>query len=169
MVLTRRNVWFWRDVSSLLLGFCKEHNVSVNQAVNLAVSGFLGSCDVEGLRLKARLGVLLREEKDLRRTCTAMLRSGSYLPGYVERVLMEPGRPLTFLSTRQTPLKALNPKEEKVFRRVAARREQIASEIADVQLLLLKDVKPFSLKPDSWSRRRDKNSFGGGEKPNEVA
>jgi len=159
-----RSVWFRRDVAPLLLGFCKEHGVSVNEVVNLAVSGFLGCCDVEVLKLKARLVVLLREEKELRRTCTAMLRSGSYLPGYVERVLKEPGRPLNFLSTMQTPLKALNPKEEKVFRRVASRREQIASEIADIQLLLLKDVRPFSLKPDSWSRRRDKNKFGGGEK-----
>jgi hypothetical protein len=133
----------------------------VNEVVNRAVSGFLGSCDVEGLKLKARLAVLLREEKELRRTCTAMLRSGSYLPGYVERVLREPGRPLTFLSVKQAPLKALNPKEEKVFRKVAARREQIASEIADIQLRLLREVKPFSLKPDSWSRRRDKNSVGG--------
>jgi hypothetical protein len=140
----------------LLLGFCREQKVSVNEVVNLAVSDFLGCCDVEVLRLKARLVVLLREEKELRRTCTAMLRSGSYLPGYVERVLKEPGRPLEHLRTAQTPLKALSPIEEKAFRKIAARREKIAGEIANIQLELLKDVRPFRLKPDSWSRRRDK-------------
>ncbi|MBS7621272.1 hypothetical protein KEJ32_04080 [Candidatus Bathyarchaeota archaeon] len=137
-----------------------EHGVSFNRVVNLAVQHFLGGCDVEELRLQARLDVLLREEAWLRRVCNAMLRSGSYLPGYVQRVLREPGRSLTHLPDSQRPLKALNPKEELVFRKIAARREQIAREIAEIQEQLLRDVRPFRLKPDlrrSRSRRRDKN------------
>jgi hypothetical protein len=66
----------------------------------------------------------------------------------------------------QKPLKALNPREEIVFRRVMTRREEIAGEIADIENELLWDVKPFRLKPEphkSWSRRRDnrKNHVGG--------
>ena len=163
----RKHVWFWSEVSPLLLSFCRVNGVSVNRVVNLAVQSYLGQCNVEELRLKAKLAALLLEEKELRRACNAMLRSGSYLPSYVQRVLKEPGRPLSHFPVAQTPLKALNPKEEKVFTKIAGRREQIAKEIADVQLQLLKNVKPFRLKPDLWksvSRRRvfsELNSVGG--------
>ncbi|MCS7124691.1 MAG: hypothetical protein NZ932_04670 [Candidatus Bathyarchaeota archaeon] len=123
----------------------------------------MGGCDVELLRFEARLDVLLREEARLRRVCNAMLRSGSYLPSYVAKVLREPGRSLTHIQDAQRPLKALNPKEERVFRKIAARREQIAHEIAEIQERLLQDVRPFRLKPDlrgrSRSRRRDKTSL----------
>lgn len=110
---------------------------------------------------------LLREEAELRRVSNAMLRSGSYLSGYVQRVLREPGRSLSHLPDPQRPLKALNPREERVFRRIATRREQIAQEIAEIQEQLLKNVKPFRLKPDlhkrSWSRARAKTNLEGGE------
>jgi hypothetical protein len=134
--------------------------------VNLAVQQFLGACDVEELRLKAKLSGLLREEAELRRVCNAMLRSGSFLPAYVERTLREPGRSVGFVRGGQVPLKALNPREERVFRRIASRREQVASEIAEVSEQLLRDVKPFRLKPEpkpSRSRARGKNKFEGGE------
>jgi hypothetical protein len=151
-----RTVWFWRDVFPLMSRFCKEHKVVFNEVVNRACLSFLGSADVEELRLKARISALLREEAELRRVSNVMLRSGSYLPGYVQRVLKEPGRSLSHLPDPQTPLKALNPREEKVFRKIATRREKIAEEIANIELQLLRDVKPFRLKPDprSWSRGR---------------
>jgi hypothetical protein len=98
--------------------------------------------------LKVRLAGLLREEVELRSVCNAMLRSGSYLPAYVQRTLREPGRSVSLVRDGQVPLKALNPKEERVFRRIATRREQIAQEIAEISEQLLKDVKPFRLKPD---------------------
>jgi len=151
----------------LLRRFCREKNVSFNKVVNRAVEEFLGMVDVEELKLAAKLEQLLREEAGLRRVSNAMLRSGSYLPGYVQRVLKEPGRPLSHLPDPQRPLKALNPKEERVFRKIAARREQIASEIAEIQEQLLKNVKPFRLKPDlhkrSRSCRHGKNTEKGGE------
>jgi hypothetical protein len=77
---------------------------------------------------------------------------------------MEPGRDLGFLQESQKPLKALNPREERVFRKIMTRREMIAAEIAEIQEQLMVDVKPFGLKPDvSRSRRRDtrKKRFGG--------
>jgi len=162
-----RRVWFWRGLYPLLTRFCREQGVSFNGVVNRAVEVFLGQADADELRLSARLEVLLREEAKLRRVSNAMLRSGSYLPGYVHRVLREPGRPLSHLPDPQHPLKALNPKEERVFRRIATRREQIAQEIAEIQEQLLKDVKPFRLKPDlhrrSRSRARAKTTAEGGE------
>lgn len=142
------SVYVWRDLYPLVKRFCHEHGVSFNQVVNRAVSEFLGACDVQELRLKAKLAVLLKEEAELRRVSVCMLRSGSYLPGYVQRVLREPGRSLSHLPDPQRPLKALSPKEERVFRRIATRREQIAKEIAEIQEQLLADVKPFRLKPD---------------------
>jgi hypothetical protein len=165
-----RSVWFWRDLLPLVKRFCREHNVPFNKIVNLAVQSFLGNCNVEELRLRARLGMLLREEAELRRVCNAMLRSGSYLPGYVQRTLREPGRHVGLVRDGQVPLKALSPKEERVFRRIAARREQIAREIAEIEEQLLRDVKPFRLKPEPKrlrSRRRDKTKplvpGGGGD------
>lgn len=168
----RRSVYVWRELAPLVLRFCRESGICFNEVVNRAISGFLGSCDVERLRLEARLDVLLREEARLRRVCNAMLRSGSYLPGYVRRVLREPGRSLSHLPDPQRPLKALNPREERVFRRIVARREQIAREIAEIEEQLLQDVKPFRLKPDlhgrSRSRRRlcDKKGLKEVKKPN---
>ena len=141
-------VYFWKDLLPLLRRFCREHNVPFNRVVNLALQSFLGACDVEELRLKVRLAGLLREEVELRSVCNAMLRSGSYLPAYVQRTLREPGRSVSLVRDGQVPLKALNPKEERVFRRTATRREQIAQEIAEISEQLLKDVKPFRLKPD---------------------
>ena len=164
-----RSVYVWRDLAPLVLRFCREYNVSFNDVVNRAVSCFLGACNAQELRLKARLALLLKEEAELRRVSATMLRSGSYLPGYVQRVLREPGRSLAHLPDPQRPLKALNPKEERVFRRIATRREQIAREIAEIQEQLLRDVKPFRLKPEPRSlrsRRRDGNQLKGGEKAN---
>jgi hypothetical protein len=149
-----KTVYFWKDLSPLLRRFCREQNLSFNRVVNLSIQHFLGVCDVQELRLRARLARLLREEAELRRVCNAMLRSGSYLPSYVEKTLREPGRPVSLVRSGQVPLKALNPKEEKVFRKIASRREEIAGEIADIQLQLLRDVKPFRLKPDGRSRSR---------------
>jgi len=130
----------------------------LNEVVNLALEQFLGKADNEELCLRAKLAVLMREEKELRSASNVMLRSGSYLPNYVHRVLKEPGRPLSHLPDPQRPLKALNPREEKAFLKIAARREEIADEIAHITEQLLRDVKPFSLKPDSCfkSSPRDK-------------
>lgn len=162
------SVYVWRDLAPLVRRFCREHSVGFNEVVNRAVSQFLGACNVEELRLKARLAMLLKEEAELRRVSVCMLRSGSYLPAYVKRVLREPGRSLSHLPDPQRPLKALSPKEERVFRKIATRREQIAQEIAEIQEQLLKDVKPFRLKPDlhrrSRSCRHGKNTLKGGEK-----
>jgi hypothetical protein len=141
-------VYFWKDLLPLLRRFCREHNVPFNRVVNLALQSFLGACDVEELRLKVRLAGLLREEVELRSVCNAMLRSGSYLPAYVQRTLREPGRSVSLVRDGQVPLKALNPKEERVFRKIASKREAIAEEIAEITEQLLKDVKPFRLKPD---------------------
>ncbi|MEM3629379.1 MAG: hypothetical protein QXZ02_05290 [Candidatus Bathyarchaeia archaeon] len=151
-------VWFWKGLAPLLKKFCKEHNVPFNKVVNLAVQSFLGGCDVEAVKLHARLDALMREEARLRRIQNTMLRSGSYLPNYVQKTLREPGRSVSLVRDGQVPLKALSPKEERVFRRIAARREQIAGEIAEISEQLLRDVKPFRLKPDLPKKRK------GGEK-----
>ena len=149
-------VWFWKGLYPLLRRFCREHNVPFNKVVNLAVQSFLGSVDVEEVRLHARLDALMREESRLRKIQNTMLRSGSYLSGYVQRTLREPGRPVSLVRDGQVPLKALNPKEERVFRKIAARREQIACEIAELSEQLLRDVKPFRLKPDFKRGKRGK-------------
>jgi hypothetical protein len=164
--IMHRTVYFWKDVFPLLRRLCREQRVSFNNVVNQAVQVFLSGCDVNELKLKAKLSFLLREEAELRRVCSAMLRSGSYLPAYVERTLREPGRSASLVRQGQVPLKALDQKEERAFRKIATRREEIAQEIADIQLRLLKDVKPFRLKPDvgrSQLRRRNAFSNRGGE------
>jgi len=148
-----RTVYFWKDVSPLLRRFCAVNKVSLNHVVNSAVQSFLVGCDSEELRLKAKLVALLHEEIDLRRVSATMLRSGSYLPSYVEKTLREPGRPVSLIREGQVPLKALSAKEEKVFRKICQRREEIASEIAEIELQLLRNVRPYRLKPDSRDSR----------------
>ena len=167
----RRNVWFWSELSPLLLQFCKREGLSFNEVVNLAVQAFLGKCDLRELRLRARVAELLREEVELRRVCSCMLRSGAYLPGYAERVLKtEKGKPLErspFRFSREEsdrPLACLSRSEEKVFRKICARREEIAREVAEVQAQLLKGVKPFVLPDESQSRVDRRENLNGGEK-----
>jgi hypothetical protein len=161
-----KNVWFWDDLAPVLMKFCHRYRVPFNEVVNRAVQSFLCVADVAELQLLAKRAALLHEESELRRTCSVMLRSGSYLPAYARKVLMEPGRPLGFLQDAQKPLKALNPREEQVFRKIVGRREEIARELAEIELELLKDVKPFRLKPEphrSWSRARDRIKHEGGD------
>ena len=164
----RRTVNFWARLFPLLVRFCREYGVPFNQVVNRAIESFLGVCDREEMQLLARREALLREEAELRRVCNAMLRSGSYLAGYAQKVLREPGRSLSLVRDGQVPLKALNPGEERVFRKILGRREMIAAEIAEIQEQLLRDVKPFRLKPDLHKRtdrvrslRSDRQRVGG--------
>lgn len=149
-----RTVYFWKDVFPLLRRFCREQGVLFNRVVNLAVQDFLGCCDVEELRLKARLAGLMREEAELRRSMRVMLRSGSYLPQYADKLFREKYDKSIPVFTRngQVPLRALSKKEEDVARRVLAERERIAQEIADILGELL-PKKKFRLKP-SQSRGR---------------
>jgi hypothetical protein len=129
--------------------------------VNEAVSAFLqASGNDVVLRLLAEKVALKREERELRDDWRLIRRSGSALPGYVQEVLREPGRPVSLVRRGQVPLKALKPKEEEVFRKIATRREQIATRLAEIELELLREVKPFRLKPEptrSRSRARDKS------------
>jgi len=153
----------------LVQRFCRERGVSVNRLVNEAVSTFLqASGNDVVLRLLAEKVALKREERELRDDWRLIRRSGSALPGYVQEVLREPGRPVSLMRHGQVPLKALKPKEEEVFRKIATKREQIAARLAEIELELLQDVKPFRLKPESarsQSRARDRtkpSSAGGG-------
>jgi len=165
--MSGRSVRFWVELWPLVQRFCRENNVAVNRLVNEAVSAFLrmpGNGDV--LRLLAEKVALKREERELRDDWCLIRRSGSALPGYVQDVLREPGRPVSLVRRGQVPLKALKPKEEEVFRKIATRREQIAARLAEIELELLREVKPFRLKPEparSRLRARNKNKYLGGE------
>jgi len=154
-----RAVYFWRDLCPLVQRFCRERGVSVNRLVNEAVSTFLQVSGNDAvLQLLGEKAALKREERELRDDWRLIRRSGSALPGYVQEVLREPGRPVCLVRGGQVPLKALKPKEEEVFRKIATRREQIGARLAEIELELLREVKPFRLKPErSRSRARDKS------------
>jgi hypothetical protein len=127
----------------------------VNRLVNEAVLAWLSGRNVaETLRLKAQLAALMKEEEELRRQCRVMLRSGSFLPKYADRILRPQNSPIRH---GQQPLRALNPKEEEIFRRILARREKIAQEIVRIQDRLLPKEK-FRLKPSPRRKRRKPKS-----------
>jgi hypothetical protein len=161
--MVHRNIWFWKNLHPIVLQFCRREGLSFNEVVNCAVQNFLGQCSVEELRLKAKLFALLREEAELRRVSSCMLRSGAYLPSYVEKVLKEQkGKPSPFMDSAgegDRPLRALSKEEEKVFRKICSQREKIAREMAAIQAELLKDVEPFRMESEasSWSRARDRH------------
>lgn len=169
--MTSRQVYFWRDVWPLLRGLSKRNKTPVNRLVNLAVQSFLGSCSEEELRVWAEVNGLVREDCELRRVSAAMLRSGSYLPKYADRLFRPPwdserqhSGPFNYPSKGEVPLKALSPKEEAIMRRVLARREAIAEKIAELLDLVLPKEKFRLLPKRSKSWRRDKNKREGGEK-----
>ena len=126
---------FWVELWPLVQRFSREHGVSINRLVNEAASSFLQASGNDAiLRLLAEKAALKREERELRDDWRLIRRSGSALPRYVQEVLREPGRPVSLVRHGQVPLKALKPKEEEVFRKIATRREQIAARLAEMSL-----------------------------------
>lgn len=141
------SVYFWKCVRPLVQRL-KKSGFGVNCAVNEALLFWLGEKGDEELRLRARLTRLRCEEAELRQAMRVMLRSGSYLPQYADKLFREKydrSEPF-FVRKGQVPLKALSEKEEDVARRVLAERERIAQEIAAVLDQLL-PKKRFRLKP----------------------
>lgn len=157
------SVYFWKSVKPLLVRLQKA-GFSLNSAVNEALLFWLGAKSEDDLRLRARLVELRHEEAELRQTMRIMLRSGSYLPQYADKLFREGyvKAESPFVRMGQVPLKALSPKEEQIARRVLAERERIAQEITDILDQLLPQKK-FRLKPESQSRDKNKN-YNGGEK-----
>lgn len=148
------SVYFWKSVLPLV-GVLKRSGFPLNRAVNEALLFWMGVQQDDKLRLKARLVLLRHQEVELRQAMRVMLRSGSYLPQYADKLFREKydrSDPV-FVRKGQVPLRALSAKEEDVARRVLAERERIAQEIADVLDQLL-PKKKFRLKR-SRSRRRD--------------
>lgn len=147
--MSRRKVWVWRSVWPLLRRLLEETGLPFNRVVNLALLRYLGvEVDDEVLRLEARKLELLREEADIRRMWCAIARSGAYLEGYAARVLMPQEyrewmkverRDSVFSDVRRgrVPLRALSRREEKLFKRMCARRDEIARELVEIELKLL--------------------------------
>ncbi|MDH5267386.1 MAG: hypothetical protein OEW62_06865 [Candidatus Bathyarchaeota archaeon] len=163
-----RSVWFWARLYPLLRGLSVRTGTPVNTLVNLAVQSFVGVVGEGELRVWSEVEKLVREDSQLRRVSSTMLRSGSYLPKYADRLFRAPWdaegvsarEGFRYVKPRvgDVPLKALNPKEEAVMRRVLARREAIAQRIAELLDLVLPKEK-FRLVPKrSGSRRRDKHN-----------
>ena len=169
--MTLRNVWFWKGLYPLVRRFCRERGVAFNRVVNLAVEAWLGVCDVEELKVWVEIEKLVREDSQLRRISSTMLRSGSYLPKYADRLFRAPWdserdktSPFNYPRKGEVPLKALSPKEEAIMRRVLARREVIAERIAELLDHVLPKEK-FRLAPRrSRSQRCARNKRKGGEK-----
>jgi len=158
----KRSIHFWNGVYRPLKELSRRSNVALNKLVNLAVERFVGGCDVHELEVLAEIEHLCREDRFLRRVSSTMLRSGSYLPKYADRLFRAPWdsegdktSPFNYPRKGEVPLRALNPKEEEIMRRVLARREAVATRIAELLDMVLPREK-FRLAPRrSRSRRRD--------------
>jgi hypothetical protein len=153
--MSGRWVYFWKSLYPLLKRFCREHSVPLNKAVNLAVSDWLGDVSVGKLRLQAELDRLLREEAHLRKVSNAMLRSGSYLPNYVVKVLRKPNG-LDLVRRGAVPLEAFDKREANVFLKICGRREAIAKRICEIEEQLLADVEPFKLEDEGFNKKGGK-------------
>jgi len=136
----------------------KRLGFPVNRAINEALLHWCGVQGDEELRLRAKLVLLRSQEAELRQNMRVMLRSGSFLPQYADRLLREKydRSDPAFVRHGQVPLRALSRKEEDVARRVLAERERIAQEIADVLSQLL-PKKRFRLKPSRHGRRSSRS------------
>lgn len=168
-----RGVWFWKDVLPLLKRLAKETGTPLNRLVNLAVLEFLRgpNASVERLRLEAHKLELFREEADIRKTWCTIARSGAYLEQYAVRVLMpQEYRELMKVQAREdgfynvrdvrrgrVPLQALSKREERLFKRMLARREEIAKELVEIELKLLPKKRwRWKIRRRSKSPKRDK-------------
>lgn len=149
-------VWVWRGLYPLLKRFCREHGVSVNRVVNLAIQSFLGGCDVEELKLQSCLDGLLRRESRLRKIQNCMLRSGAYLKDYaVKRLGVPVGAP--------KPLKALSGREALVFQKICAEREKVAGQIMEIVEKLLENVEPLRVEGETFQDYVKRKLEKGGE------
>jgi len=149
--MSRRRVWVWRDVWPLLRRVVESSGLPLNRVLNLALLQFLrGDVVEEELQLEARKVGLMREEADIRRSWRLIGRSGSYLESYAARVL-QPREYLEYMKVMRrdvtaapysderlgrAPLAALSKREEKLFRKMMARREEIAKELTEIELRL---------------------------------
>jgi hypothetical protein len=161
----RRSVYFCKGVFKPFSELARRSGTSVNRLVNLAVENYVGGCDVDSLRAFVEIGRLCREEKFLINVSKTMLRSGSYLPQYADRLFRsseDSGRrrimPMGYSRQDRELRKVLDPMEEEVMRRVLARREAVAQRIAELLDKVLPQEK-FSL-----SRRPDEKSLKGGDR-----
>jgi hypothetical protein len=149
--MSRRRVWVWRDVWPLLRRVVESSGLPLNRVVNLALLQYLGGVVTEEeLQLEARKVGLMREEADIRRSWRLIGRSGSYLEGYAAQVLQPQeyreyqkvmrrdvvGAEYSDERRGRIPLKALSKKEERLFRKMMARREEIAKELTEIELRL---------------------------------
>jgi len=135
----------------LLRRVVEGSGLPLNRVVNLALLQYLGGVVTEEeLKLEAQKIGLMREEADIRRTWRLIGRSGSYLESYAARVL-QPSEYLEYMKVMRrdvtaapysderrgrAPLAALSKKEEKLFRKMCARREEIAKELTEIELRL---------------------------------
>jgi len=152
--MSRRSVWFWKSLAPVLRRL-KVAGFPLNRAVNEALLFWLGAQGDEELQLRAKLVLLRSQEADLRQNMRVMLRSGSYLPQYADKLFREKydSSEPSLVRRGQVPLKALSPAEESVARRILAERERIAQEITGILDKLLPEKK-FKLKPSQSRRRR---------------
>jgi len=164
--MSSSSVYWWKSVRPLVKQL-KNSGFCLNRAVNEALLFWMGVQDDDELRLRAKLVLLRGQEADLRQSMRVMLRSGSYLPQYADKLFREKydrSEPM-FVRKGQVPLRALSAKEEDVARRVLAERERIAQEIAEVLDNLL-PKKRFRLKRQrSRLRRRSSRSVATLNKP----
>lgn len=148
-----RRVLGWRPWVGVepLVRWLEKHGFAVNRVLNEALLFWVGGLGDEELRLKARLGRLLDEERELRLVGRVVLRSGAFLDGYAEKLLA--GGSGEDAKLGRKPLKALSREEEPVVRRLLARREEVVKEICQIEEQLLPGEE-YVLKSERKPRHR---------------
>lgn len=143
-------------VSSLAEKLGCSFSAVVNLLLEKVIEKNLAGPIEESLGLEVRRLQLIEEETGLRQTLKVILRSGAYLPQYAEKLFG--GEKPTMFRKGRLPLPALTDvREQNIVRRILARRENVVSELLEIEdKLLPEDRFEVGLEETGWTVRSNR-------------
>lgn len=149
-----RGTYYKGYVFAFVCAFAEKVGCSFSHAVNCLLEKALseGVKEVaENLRLEVRRLQLVAEERGLRERLRVILRSGAYLRGYAERLLLGDPKQIFCLKKRVGIYAHVGPKELNVVLRILKRREDLVKKLLEAEdQLLPSEPYPFMVTEQGW-------------------
>lgn len=149
-----RGTYYKGYVLAYVSNLAERVGCSFSRAVNCLLDRAIGeglSEVEERLSLQVRKARLLEEEANLRETLRVILRSGAYLKDYAKELLLGDFKQISNLKNRVGIFAHVKPKELNVILRILKRREDLVSELLEIEdRLLPSEPYPFMVTEHGW-------------------
>jgi hypothetical protein len=165
-----RGTYYTAPVLAYVDGVAEKVGCSFSHAVNELLQRTIrnGTNDIEEkLSLEVRRSLLLEEEKSLRERLKVILRSGAYLKGYAEQLLIGDRKQISLLKRRTGVYSHVNALELNIILRLLQRRKDLVNELLKIEdKLLPTETYPFALAEEGWTTKGSHITHGEGRRPN---